>query len=69
MHDIDRSSLRGYAQTIMGLTDEELCREIWMLEEHIKYLSAHRQDSTTFRTFLTVSKEEKEVRMVAQGYQ
>lgn len=69
MYEIDRSTLKGYAETIKGLTDEELCKEIWMLEEHIRYLTLQYRDSTSFRQFLFVSKEEKEMRMVAQGYQ
>jgi hypothetical protein len=69
MYEVNRSTLRDYAQTIKGLTNEELHKEIWMLEEHIKYLTHEQCDSSQFKRFLSVAKEEKEMRMVSQGYQ
>lgn len=69
MLEISRKSLADYARTIKGLTNEELHKEIWMLEEHIGYLSEKHEDSSYFQKFLHVAKEEKETRMVSQGYQ
>lgn len=66
---IDRKSLAGYAKTIKGLTNEELHKEIWMLEEHVAHLMNVNEESAYFQKFLHVAKEEREMRMVAQGYQ
>ena len=67
---INRDSFREYSICLKGLTNEELSREIWMLEEHIKYLKlTTTQNTSDYETFLKISKEEKETRMVAQGYQ
>lgn len=69
MFQLDRTSLTSYAKTIKGLTNEELHKEIWMLEEHVKHLTAVNEESSYFQKFLYVAKEEREMRMVAQGYQ
>jgi hypothetical protein len=69
MLEISRKSLADYAKTIKVLTNEELYKEIWMLEEHIVYLTDRHEDSSYFQKFLHVAKEEKETRMVSQGYQ
>lgn len=69
MFELDRRSLAGYAKTLKGLTNEELHKEIWMLEEHIEYLTSIHEDTGYFQKFLYVAKEEKETRMVSQGYQ
>lgn len=67
---INRNCFREYSICVKGLTNEELSREIWMLEEHIKYIQATNKENTTeYETFLKISKEEKETRMIAQGYQ
>jgi hypothetical protein len=66
---INRQSLQMYARSLKGLTNEELHKEIWMLEEHIKYLTYEHHDSSYFQKFLYVAKEERETRMVSQGYQ
>ena len=69
MHSINRGSLADYSTSIKGLTNAELHKEVWMLEEHIKHLGDNSPDLQQFRTFLTIAKEEKETRMVSQGYQ
>ena len=69
MHIINRGSLADYSTSIKGLTNAELHKEVWMLEEHIKHLGDNSPDLQQLRTFLTIAKEEKETRMVSQGYQ
>jgi len=69
MFVINRNSLREYAQSIKGLTNEELHKEICMLSGHIKFLDDGQEDSSYFQKFLYVAKEEKEMRMASQGYQ
>ena len=69
MFIVNRNSLQEYARTIKALTNEELCKEIWMLEDHIKYLCQQHLDSCYFDKFLFVAKEEKEARMISQGCQ
>lgn len=69
MFKINRNSLQEYARSVKGLTNEELHKEIWMLEEHVKYLTHQHIDSCYFDKFLFVAKEEKENRMISQGYQ
>jgi len=69
MVKVNRNSLQDYSRTIKGLTNEELHKEIWMLDEHIKYLTEAHQDSSYFQKFLHVAREERETRMCAQGYQ
>ena len=69
MVKVNRNSLQEYSRAIKSLTNEELRKEIWMLEEHIKYLTDTHQDSSYFQKFLHVAKEVREARMCAQGYQ
>lgn len=69
MFQINRRSLTEYAATIKTLGGEELHKEIWMLEEHIKHLELTHEDSCYFEKFLHVAKNEREARMVSQGYQ
>lgn len=70
MHIINRSSLADYSTSVKGLTNAELHKEVWMLEEHVKHLGNTNPDEVTqVRSFLTIAKEEKETRMVSQGYQ
>jgi hypothetical protein len=66
---VDRSSFELYSTSLKGLTNEELVKEIWALDEHISYLVCINEDTTRLREFLRIAKEEKETRMVAQGYQ
>lgn len=69
MFQINRRSLTEYSTTIKNLSNEELYKEIWMLEEHIKHLTAIHEDTGYFQKFLHVAKNERESRMVSQGYQ
>lgn len=69
MFTVNRNTLKEYAESLKGLTNEELHKEIWMLDEHIHVLMTTGGDVRRFERFLYVAKEEKEMRMVAQGYQ
>lgn len=69
MVNVNRNSLQEYSRSIKRTTTEELHKEIWMLEEHIKYLTQAHKDSSYFQKFLHVAKEEREARMCAKGYQ
>lgn len=67
---IDRSSPLEYGNCLKALTNEELTREVWMLDEHVKYLhTIGESTSDEYNLFLRMAKEEKELRMVSQGYQ
>lgn len=66
---INRRSFADYGTSLKALTNEELHQEIWALSEHIKYLTECNEDASVYREFVIMAREEKEVRMVAQGYQ
>jgi hypothetical protein len=66
---VNRSSTELYSTSLKGLTNEELHKEIWALDEHISYMFFINEDASRLREFLRIAKEEKETRMVAQGYQ
>lgn len=68
MH-VDRRSFADYSNSLKALTNEELCQEIWVLDEHIKYLIQHDENPELYIEFIVMAKEEKELRMFAQGYQ
>jgi hypothetical protein len=67
--NIDRSTEKTYRKSVACLTDEELTREIWLLDEHIRYL--HREDlqsALQFSALLEVAQEEKNRRAYNRGY-
>lgn len=66
---VNRSSAELYSTSLKGLTNEELHKEIWALDEHIAYLSQRNEDTSKYKQFLYAAKQERETRMVAQGYQ
>lgn len=71
---VDRTSLRLYGDALKAFTNEELTREVWMLDEHIRYLVSlkTKEDNQTadhYQRLLIMAREEKELRMFSQGYQ
>lgn len=75
-----RPELLIYRDLLISLTDEELNREIWMLDDHIEYLceqvelgqnseqpSAER-DIKEMTEMLKLAKLEKDRRMFERGY-
>ena len=51
------------------LSDEELSREIWVIDEHVRYL--HREDfqsALQFSSLLEIAQEEKNRRAYNRGY-
>lgn len=68
MH-VNRRSFSDYSTSLKALTNEELHQEIWVLDEHIKYLITNHEDASVYKEFIMIAREEKEMRMFAQGYQ
>lgn len=69
MTAIDRSTEKTYRSSIASLSDEELSKEIWVLDEHIRYLQ--REDDQTvveLCDLLEVAKQERERRAFNRGY-
>jgi hypothetical protein len=69
MSNLSNITDNEYRRNVACLNDEELFREIWVMEEHIKYLqkeddqSAHRLSQ-----LLRVAIEEKDRRAFNKGY-
>lgn len=69
MSGVDRSSIGNYRRTVPFLSDEELRKEIWLIDEHIKYLQ--REDDQTAHDMidlLQAALEEKDRREFNKGY-
>lgn len=69
MSGIDRTSLHSYRRSVAFLSDEELRKEIWLMDEHIKYLQ--REDDQTAHEMLELMQaalEEKDRRAFNKGY-
>lgn len=67
--NIDRSSEKMYRKSVACLTDDELSREMWVLDEHIRYL--HKEDlqsALQFSCLLEIAQEEKNRRAYNRGY-
>lgn len=69
MFQINRTNAETYSTSVKGLTNEELYKEIWCLTEHLKYLNNKQQSTEMFDLFLSIAKQEYEMRMCSQGYQ
>jgi len=67
--NIDRSTEKNYRMCLACLSDEELSREIWVMDEHVRYL--HREDfqsALQFSSLLEIAQEEKNRRAYNRGY-
>ena len=61
-------NLEEYKKTIKTLSDDELHKEIWMLDIHIQYLKTNEEDDVdSIMGLLEVAKDEQE-RRVSQRY-
>ena len=75
-----RPELLIYRDLLISLTDEELNREIWMLDDHIEYLceqvelaqnsqeTSMERDIKEMSEMLKLAKLEKDRRMFERGY-
>ena len=64
-----RSDAQIYRSMLVSLDDDELKKEIWLLDEHIKYLYENDDQSVqTMIELLKIAKEEKDRRMYNKGY-
>jgi len=72
-----RPELMIYRDLLISLTDEELNREIWMLDDHIEYLCEQAElgserpmesDIKEMTEMLKLAKLEKDRRMFERGY-
>lgn len=69
MSYIDRTSEKLYRKSIAILSDEELSKEIWVLDEHIRYLQKEDdQTASSMCELLSVALEERERRAFNRGY-
>jgi len=69
MSYIDRTSEKLYRKSIAILSDEELSKEIWVLDEHIRYLQKEDdQTASSMCDLLSVALEERERRAFNRGY-
>jgi hypothetical protein len=67
--NIDRTSEKTYRLCLACLSDEELSREMWLMDEHIRYL--HKEDlqsAIKFSSLLEIAQEEKNRRAYNRGY-
>jgi hypothetical protein len=76
----ERPELLIYRDLLISLTDEELNREIWMLDDHIEYLcvqvelaqnsqeTSMERDIKEMTEMLKLAKLEKDRRMFERGY-
>lgn len=69
MSGVDRTDVSNYRRSLTYLSDDELRKEIWLIDEHIKYLQ--REDDQTAHemiVLLQVALEEKDRREFNKGY-
>lgn len=66
---VDRKNYNSYRLTLSQLSDDELKKEIWLLDEHIKYLQREDdQNAHQIIEMLHVAIEEKDRRAINKGY-
>ena len=66
---VDRKNHNSYRMWLSQLSNEDLKKEIWLIDEHIVYLQ--KQDSHSAREIiqlLVIAIEEKDVRSMNKGY-
>ena len=64
-----RSDAQIYRSMLISLDDDELKKEIWLLDEHIKYLCKNDDQSVQgMIDLLKIAKEERDRRMFNRGY-
>lgn len=69
MSGVDRTNLQSYRRCLAVLSDEELRKEIWLVDEHIKYLQREDDQSAhDMIELLQVALEEKDRRAFNRGY-
>jgi hypothetical protein len=69
MSAVNRKTHNAYRLSVVELTDDELRKEIWLLDEHIKYLQ--REDDQRAHDvieLLHVAIDEKDRRAINKGY-
>lgn len=69
--NINRTNLSAYGQIVFQLSADELNKEIWLLEEHIKHLKESSDDVHTidqFREMIKIAKQERDKRAFDKGY-
>lgn len=69
MSAVNRKNHNAYRLSVIELSDDELRKEIWLLDEHIKYLQ--REDDQRAHDvieLLHVAIEEKDRRAINKGY-
>lgn len=65
MVDIDRKSENNYKTCVTSLSDIDLDREIWSLDEHIKYRNSPRSaDTILLISLLKIAISEKDGRRI-----
>lgn len=67
----NRSSLSAYIRTLNEMTFDELHKEVWLLEEHVRHLKQTSQDAdkiSQFCSMIEAAKKEKERRAFDKGY-
>jgi hypothetical protein len=69
MSGVDRTSLHSYRRSVAFLSDDELRKEIWLMDEHIKYLQREDDQSAhEMLELLQIALEEKDRRAFNKGY-
>ena len=69
--NIDRENLSAYSRMVFDLTTDELSKEIWLLEEHVRHLKATQDDQSKidrFSQMIRVARQEKDRRAFDKGY-
>jgi hypothetical protein len=69
MPAVNRKTHNAYRLSVVQLSDDELRKEIWLLDEHIKYLQ--REDDQRAHDVIEmrgVAIDEKDRRAINKGY-
>lgn len=69
--NIDRHSLENYETVVSRLNFDELNKEIWLIEEHMRYIKDSGDDSESIEQFaemVRIAKQERSRRESTKQY-
>lgn len=66
---MSKYNLEEYKNTVKNMSDEDLHKEIWMLDIHIQYLQSTKESSVDdVVSLFNVAKDEREQRVTHNQY-
>lgn len=67
--DMSKYNLEEYKNTVKNMSDEDLHKEIWMLDIHIQYLQSTKESSVDdVVSLFNAAKDEREQRIMHNQY-